>query len=247
MFDNEQYYYQDFTETNYQKLLNLTKQHYHFTFFDKPLSCPHVFWRHDIDYSVHRALRLAQIEAKHQVRSTYFILLHCVFYNVFEKAIAECIRTILTLGHQLALHFDMAFYKDNAEKTLEQHIIFEKNIIESLFDTQIKAISFHNPTANGVLRHNRIANLINTYGQTIVEHYHYCSDSNGYWRFKRLEDILTAATHDKLHILTHPAWWVPEVLSPRDRISRCIEGRAQFIHNHYDLELVQDGRENIGK
>jgi hypothetical protein len=35
----------------------------------------------------------------------------------------------------------------------------------------------------------------------------YCSDSNGYWRVRRLEDVLREAKDERLQVLTHAEWW----------------------------------------
>lgn len=74
----------------------------------------------------------------------------------------------------------------------------------------------------------------------------YVSDSNGYWRYQRLSDVLENSENEKLHILTHPEWWTPEIMPPRERISRCIEGRSAKQHAIYDEALRKAGRLNVG-
>ena len=70
-------------------------------------------------------------------------------------------------------------------------------------------------------------------------------ESNGFWRHRRLRDVLEAAEDERLHVLTHPVWWTPEPVSPRMRITRCIEGRAAKQHQWYDDLLAREGRENV--
>ncbi len=41
--------------------------------------------RHDVDFSLDYALRLAKEEIKNEIRSTYFILIHGEYYNPFDK------------------------------------------------------------------------------------------------------------------------------------------------------------------
>jgi hypothetical protein len=88
--------------------------------------------------------------------------------------------------------------------------------------------------------------MVNTYGAGLRKNFTYCSDSNGYWRFRRLQDVLEQAEDEKLHVLTHPVWWVPDVMSPRERLARCIDGRRDFQHRFYDQTLADYGRENVG-
>ena len=43
--------------------------------------------------------------------------------------------------------------------------------------------------------------MINVYAKYFIENVEYCSDSDGYWRHKRLEDFL-CADYDKIQVLT---------------------------------------------
>ena len=120
-------------------------------------------------------------------------------------------------------------------------------MIEKLFFVKPAVFSFHNPEEGGWLnaKEYKYSGMINTYSSFFRENYPYCSDSNGYWRFNRLKDVLVNAWNDKLQVLTHPGWWVPSAMSPRERISRCIEGRARKQHAMYDSFLKKVGRANV--
>lgn len=244
------YYFEDFTEINYRKLLRMAKSKYNFITYEKYLSeAKNVIWRHDIDFSVHRALKLATIEAEEKIISTYFIHLHNESYNALELEAAKRIYKIIDLGHDIGIHFDPFFYKIENKRfdQLEYYLKLEQEFLKNVFGKEIRVFSFHTPDIGGWfdISQEKIAGLINTYSQYFKEKYSYCSDSNGYWRFKRLEDVLSEAKEKRLQILTHPEWWVPEAMSPRDRISRCIDGRAQNQHRWYDNLLKEMGRENI--
>jgi hypothetical protein len=245
------YHFEDFTEENYRKLLRLCKQNYSFISYNQYRSeGKNVMWRHDIDLSVHRAMRLAEIEMEEGVKAIYFLHLHSEFYNALEKDVAECIFKIIEYGHSIGVHFDPNFYAlTNQSSKLEYYLKMEKQLMEDIFQKEINVFSFHNPDVGNWLQVDReqIAGMINTYSAYIRDKYAYCSDSNGYWRFKRLEDVLSRAEDDKLQILTHPGWWVPTIMSPRERVSRCIEGRAEKQHKGYDNLLSEMGRKNVGK
>ncbi len=249
------YFFEDFTEDSYKKLLLLGRKHYNFiNYLNIENSGKNILLRHDIDYSVHRAYRISQIEKEVGVKSTFFLHLHSTFYNCFEEEIVKLIQKIIASGHEIGLHFDPEFYfkiypKMNQEIiNLNEFIELEKNSLEQLFQTSLNSISFHNPTSELLCKFNeeqKINGLINSYSKNVMKNFSYCSDSNGYWRFRRLKDVLTEATNQNLQILTHPEWWTPEILSPRDRITRCIEGRAKKEHMYYDQLLKECNRENI--
>lgn len=247
MTNAEKYHYADFTRDNYRKLLKLAKERYTFSNFENYRDHDNfVIWRHDLDFSVQSAFALAKIEAEEGVFSTFFVHLQCEFYNVFEKEITGLLKDILNLGHKAGLHFDCHYYNIKNETELENNLMFEKQLLGRVLDTEVKVFSFHN-TTDEILRFNNdsYSGLINTYSLFFREKTGYCSDSNGYWRFDRLEDILKAGKHKTLQVLTHPAWWQDEILSPKQRIWRCIEGRAEKTRKNYIDLLSSMGRENI--
>lgn len=244
------YYFEDFTEESYRDLLRLAKENYKFIPYNQYRSeGKNILWRHDIDFSAHRAYRLAKIEAEEGIKSTFFIHFHNQFYNALEFEIKQLFIDIKELGHDLGLHFEPKFYGIEMKDivNLQYYLVFEKNILEDLYKTKVSAFSIHNPDLGdwSNLKANEIAGMINTYSQYFKENYAYCSDSNGYWRFRPLRDILGSGEEQKLQILTHPAWWTPEPMSPRERISRCINGRALKQHKEYDELLRKMGRKNI--
>jgi hypothetical protein len=73
----------------------------------------------------------------------------------------------------------------------------------------------------------------------------YCSDSNGYWRFDRLYDVIKSKKYKKLQVLTHPEWWQEEVRSPKERVLNILEQRKAFTNTFYDNLMIEMGRENI--
>ena len=237
---------EDFTEFEYRKIIKKTKNKYEFIFYDEVDSKDKfVIWRHDVDISVHRAYALAKIEKEEDVKSTYFIQLSSPYYNVFENEIKDLIHKIISLGHQIGIHFDPAIYKYSSIKELEKFIVFEKNILEKLFNTQIIAVSFHNPTKEILdLGNFKIGGVINTYSFFFQNEVEYCSDSCGYWRYKRLDKFIEC-NYKKIQVLTHPEWWQEKILSPRQKVHRCIDGRANKNKLNYDKELKQLGRLNV--
>jgi hypothetical protein len=165
---------------------------------------------------------------------------------VLEQEITELLKEIFKLGHRAGLHFDCHYYGISSVSELEEKLKFERDILEKTLEVPVNVFSYHN-TTDEILSFNsdKYAAMINTYSAYFKKEFGYCSDSNGYWRFERLEDVLISGKHKKLQVLTHPAWWQEDVLSPRQRIWRCIEGRSQKTKDNYDAILSRMGRENI--
>ncbi len=245
------YYFEDFTESEYRQILKLAKRTWNFiSFADYNKNIKRAcLWRHDIDMSVHRAYGLAKIEAEEGVKATYFVHLHSRFYNPFESENFDLLLNIRRMGNYLGLHFDPGFYDSKLinEDALIKFLNFEKEVLSKMFGDEIKVFSWHDGDVGNWPRidDNEIAGMVNAYGQYIVKKYGYCSDSNGYWRFRRLYDVLRTAEDERLHVLTHPEWWVPDPMTTRERVARCVEGRAFRTLDRYDKLLKEIGRENV--
>ena len=152
------YHFEDFTEKTYINLIKLAKTNYKLVSFSEYKTKGKIcIWRHDVDFSVHRALTMARIEYNENVQSTYFFTLHSNFYNVFEKEITQLIFKIIDYGHAIALHCDPSYYSSPAQldNGLEYHLRAEKEILEKLFRVPIESMSFHSPEIGGYTNLNR--------------------------------------------------------------------------------------------
>lgn len=241
----------DFTEELYRITLQAAKDFYSFKLFtDNEEEKPHILLRHDVDFSVHRAYKISLIEHELNIKATYFIMLNSQFYNLLDPVIIRKVRDIISLGHDIGLHFcDEQLTAENTcdEKYISARILKQKSLLEEIIEKEVAVISFHNPDSYNILslEDKIICNLINVYSDYFKENYKYCSDSNGYWRYESIHEVIASRKYHKLQILTHPAWWTPEPMSPRDRIERCIYGRALSTLKQYDQDLIKFGRENI--
>lgn len=235
-----------FSIENYSNLIKLYKKKYTFAIFHKiPWQQKFVLWRHDCDFSLNRAFKLAQIESRHKIQATYFINIHCEFYNVYEKSQYNLIMKILEMGHQIGIHLDLDFYSIKDEQQLNKALKKECEIFISLFGFIPKVFSFHNPTSvKSNFDKMKYAGLINCYAKKILKKIHYCSDSNGYWRFNNPADLLKNPSIKYIQILTHPVWWQDNALAPRDRVFRSIFTRARNYIDKYDHDLIQFERKN---
>jgi hypothetical protein len=243
--------FEEFTETGFRRLLCALKAHgYRFTNYGQIEGERLVLWRHDVDFSMHRAVRLAEIEAGEEVRATYFVNPRCQFYNLLEPRTIRLLNRISHLGHEIGLHFDASAY-DIAVWTgseLEAALSRERSILETILGERIRSVSWHNPDLSNLLKFDaeQICQLNNAYSASLRRDYVYCSDSNGYWRFQPMAEVIEAG-HPRLHLLTHPEWWTPEPMPPSARIDRAILGRAQAVRRDYDELLARGGRRNVTK
>ena len=242
MNNREKYLFDDFTFENYRKLIQLAKsQGFQFILHKDEFvsSRKDIIWRHDVGFEPDYALRMAQVEREEGVMATYFFQLHSPYYNVMDPHYREVFHHIKGMGHSVGLHFDSTYWGITDESQLNDYIIVDKEYLEKNMGVEIDTFSFHNttPFTQSCLEY-RYGGLINSYATFFKEHYNYCGDSLGYWRFDRLEDVLNDKKVQHLQVLTHDANWNDEVLSPRkrfakvmkDRAERLIEGQVEGLH-----------------
>jgi len=229
-----------FTFDEYRALLQLAKSNYHFVTYDAANNSSReniIFWRHDIDCSVHRALKLARIEAEENIIATYFVWVHSTMYHFFEREIVNKLLEIISLGHSIGLHFDCHYYPNLTVQSLAQRIFQEVEILETALPIKVNVFSFHDPTEEILQMDEDIEyqgrRFVNTYSKWFKDNVFYVSDSNGIWRYTSLWDVLEEKNHARVQVLTHPVWWTEETHSPKERVIQVINGRARNIKESY--------------
>lgn len=242
MNNREKYRFDEFTFANYRRLIQLAKDKgFQFIFHrDKYVAeRKDIIWRHDVEFEPDYAIMMAQIEHEEGILATYFFQLHSPYYNVMDPHYRDVFHHIKDLGHCVGLHFDSAYWGITSEDQLNDYIAIDRDYLEKNMDVKIDTFSFHNttPFTQSCLEY-QYGGLINSYASFFKENYSYCSDSLGYWRFDRLEDVLNEEKVQHLQVLTHDANWSSEMLSPRkrfakvmnDRATRLIKGQVDGLH-----------------
>ncbi len=233
MTNREKYHFDDFTLDNYRRLVRMAVDKGFQFILHKDEFVPErkdVIWRHDVEFEPDIALKMAQIEHDLDVQATYFFQLHSPYYYLFDEYYSNVFQMIKELGHHCGLHFDCRYWGIKDEKELDEYIILDSQYLEKNVGVEIDTFSFHNttPFTQSCLNY-RYGGLINVYASFFKEHYNYCGDSLGYWRFDRLEDVLNNEKVKHLQVLTHDANWTDAVLSPRKRFAKAMRDRAERL------------------
>lgn len=238
----------DFVEEGYRNLLREARKTYAFIGYRGQQAQRSILWRHDVDVSMHRALRLAEIERQEGVTATYFLYARSIYYNLLSTEVHTLVGKILDLGHEIALHFDSTHF-DSASRGADvtEAIAVERDLLKREFGAPPTAVSFHlyGVLTNPMPDDDELAGLVNAYSRRLRETYGYVSDSNGVWLYRRLKDVLSEAREEHLQVLTHPEWWTPEVMAPRARLQRAIDGYAIAMGKWYDETVARSGRPNL--
>lgn len=178
-----------------------------FSQFDDENQNKKVLMRHDIDFDVKPAYKLAQLENQIGISSTYFFRVTAKNYNILSKSSIEDIESIKNKGHEIGLHLD--------HKQIQPHsndiglILNIKKLLERELDVVINSFSIHEPSRTslevdgGTLEKLELKH--NAYDKKYFKDIKYISDSGGRWREGHFDDWLDRV--DQIQILTHPLWW----------------------------------------
>ena len=168
-----------------------------------------VILRHDIDYSIIKAVELAGIEYSLDVKSNYFVLISSPFYNIISKDVYEKLNLISRWGHDIGLHFDETNYDENYFTNnggIKSVILREVELLENILGKEVKSISMHRPSTRTLEADYDFGDIANSYGKVFFKDYKYISDSRRTWR-ENVDEIIKSGKYNKLHILTHAFWY----------------------------------------
>ncbi|WP_027204149.1 hypothetical protein [Butyrivibrio fibrisolvens] len=167
-----------------------------------------VILRHDIDMSLERAVKLAELEGNFGIQSTFFVLLTSDFYNVFSKRSSVLIKRIMDEGHKIGLHFDESCYPEiNGNVDLMRaRIRSEVDVLEQAIQCKCGVVSMHRPTKELLDADIQFDGVINSYGKTFFKDFKYLSDSRRNWK-EPIDKIICSGKYKRLHVLTHAFWY----------------------------------------
>tara|TARA_B100000965_G_C19255318_1_gene610579 strand:- start:66 stop:680 length:615 start_codon:yes stop_codon:yes gene_type:complete len=187
--------------------------------------------------SLESALKMATYEANQNFHSTYFILLRSEMYNIYSSYATEIIKRIINLGHRIGLHFDNSIYIDKESNSIDENCEKECSALESWFDIDITAISFHQPSKYFISLDKKIAGRINTYQSLYFKRIIYCSDSRGDWYYGNPLKLLKGKKNQSIQLLTHPIWWDTQAkIDPERRLEQFAIGHIKSFCNNLAVE-----------
>jgi len=189
---------------------------------DKPrISTRSLVLRHDVDADMRAAARLAIWEQTLGVCSTYLVMLQSPLYNLFSRDSCQTIDAILSAGHELGLHFDVAF-NESRSQDLTDIIDSQAQAISDFFSVPVTTFSAHQPTARALDPESYTGSLVSCYTHPIMKRLAYFSDSNREREIEQVVDLAKTQLTEPIEcapgiqLLIHPMWWVYGNREPAD-------------------------------
>ena len=215
-----------FSEDYYGEIINRLKS-FKFNFsidWSDNLVENYLLLRHDIDFSLLNAHKIALLESSFGIKSTYFFMLTSNMYNPLSKKNRTLIFDIKDMGHKISLHFDPTVYKNL------KSFLTEKNVFETTFETNIDVVSIHRP---GPFLNNNDIDLYgtkHTYQNRYFKKMKYISDSGGRDILQPLMNCITNKNHSNgLQLLLHPIWWTYNSNFATETLNNWKENQINFL------------------
>lgn len=195
----------NFATTEYQQILDKihSTNHEFAKFSTPPKTDKYVILRHDVDFSLFEALRIAKLENELGVNSTFFTLLTSPYYNPLADGSVDILKEIVSLGHEIGLHYDASRFENLDEKERRTRIALLANTLGNHIEQQINCIAQHKPASTNI--RPTFPDFIDAYEPRFFNDIPYISDSRMMFR---IDDIFNFIEDTKaFQLLIHPIWW----------------------------------------
>ena len=213
-----------FSYDEYKEIISLIQEYLPIVSFDDVIDNnlkKYCVIRHDVEYSMDRALKLAQLENELNIKSTYCIQVRNNIYNAISDKNIEIAKQIKALGHEIALHQDPP--AGFGDYRLKEYLLRDMKTLSDYLHIPIKIFSYHKPKPEYLQKYFTVKDKINTNGNQFF-HYiggnsgivkpeeldvTYLADSNHKWKWGDPKD-LDFTKIQKLQMNMHPYSWSKE-------------------------------------
>ena len=105
------------------------------------------------------------------------------------------------------MHFDETQYMIRDDLEMKAYIRKEIELLSNIIDASVDVVSMHRPSEKVLAANIEFPDLINSYSEVYFKQMKYLSDSRRFWR-ENVDEIIESAAYPRLHILTHPFWYM---------------------------------------
>lgn len=209
--------------------------------------------RHDVEFSLDRALEIAIIENKLKINSSFFVQINNNTYNALSSRNLRNILDIVSLGHKIGVHFTPS---SSDKDLIGQEFYKYKNTIEAFLDLEIDRFSYHRPNLDLSLLKDpiKIPGIINVY-DPLFFHYtqnlpsdklnvKYISDSQHSWSYGHPMDVINEGSK-KVQALFHPYCWSREGMESKENFEFLINEKVAEMVGSIKSECHHFPKENL--
>ncbi len=165
---------------------------------------PLVILRHDVDFSLRKALEMAKLDHEAGATSTFFILLTAPYYNPLTEEGVHLVKEIVALGHECGLHYDCTGFELLTEEQRQNRILTFANTLGDAVGVPVKTIAQHKPAKSPIRQ--EFPAFRDAYSAQYFKDIPYISDSRKTF-FYHTDVLGFIKQYKKCQLLTHPIWW----------------------------------------
>ena len=191
-----------FTYRGLERLFGLMKQKADTLLFSEWDGEAAFLLRHDVDFDLELAHKLAKLENDNGVKATFFVLTSCPSYNILTGKNRKLLEDMVDMGFEIGLHFDPMVYGDLSDAHFEEMAWQEARILEVAAGQKIKSIALHNPSIHGKLP--KFPSFVDAYDPKYFSDECYISDSFRRFRGKDPYTFIDRVKDGPLQINLHP-------------------------------------------
>ena len=172
-------------------------------FRDVPSAGPFAILRHDIDFSIAKAVEMARLDSSLGARSTFFVLLTTPYYNPLDEENLPRLRSIIDLGHEIGLHVDCSGFDGLTPGEQLERVRAQATCLEAHLGVKIGSIAQHKPTA--ARTRPEFPGYVDAYSKPFFSDIGYISDSRMMFRVPDVRGFFRQ--HERCQLVLHPVWW----------------------------------------
>jgi hypothetical protein len=237
----------NFSYQEYQSIIDRIKNNIPIVRFDNVTSDTNRYCviRHDVEFSIERALQLAEVEFELGISSTYVFQICNNNYNPFSHKNRDLIHQIRILGHDIGTHVHLGNFNENKE-SVENYIIKQSQLLSTALDYPINKFSIHRPLRKhienvisipGYINMNddkyfTYTNSFNIYDLPVL----YLADSNHAWKYGNPLEI-DFSKINRMQLNCHPFSWTEKGLDNYENFF--------ILTKEKQLEALQSIKEEI--
>ena len=185
-----------------------------------------ILLRHDVDVSLEYALKMAKLEQKMGIRSSFFVRVRASFYDICEAINIERLTALTEMGFEIGLQEEVGRFTSDHNEAIEL-VRIDKAVLERILDRPVYGVATHLPkwTAIQITPEvlERAGFKYNPGEEIFNQEAIFVSDSNKCWKKYSLEEALGQS--DKILANIHPVWWIAEMVDVTEMIELLRSGQ----------------------
>lgn len=167
---------------------------------DRLFNYQNVFWRHDVDYDLECAVKMAEFEKERGIRATYYFRGMSCEYSPFSHEYAKTMHRVFELGHRIGVHVDLLMPREYEVATMQVVVAYNQQCAP----VSCKAngvFSLHAPPHSALWRdYPGLAHAMSPDWAGL-----YLADSRGVFRSDPFDFLKNR--RGRVQINLHPEWW----------------------------------------